>query len=122
KVPSLGSDAAGSRKIFELAKSLNVVTIVSENAPGALGPIDKLANEYNINVALSKPADPQSLLKAVEGLSNKVGACVDTGSWMEQGMKPLDGLAALKDRVVAVRLRDRSALGKNGRNVTLGKG
>jgi len=40
KVPSLGSDEAGNRKIFELAKSLNVVTIVSENAPGALGPVD----------------------------------------------------------------------------------
>jgi len=122
KVSSLGSDEADSRKLFEFAKSLNVVTIVAENAAGSLALIDKLANEYNINVALSKPTDAQSLLKAVDGLSNKIGACVDTGSWMEQGIKPVDGLAAFKDRVMAVRLRDRSALGKKGRNVTLGKG
>jgi type 1 glutamine amidotransferase/sugar phosphate isomerase/epimerase len=122
RVPSLGADEAESRKVFEFAKSLNVVTIVPENTSGSLGVIDKLANEYDINVALSKPADPQGLLKAVDGLSNKVGAAVDTGSWLEQGIKPADGLSILKDRIVAVRLRDRSAPGKQGHNVTLGKG
>lgn len=122
RVPSLGSDEAENRKVFEFAKNLSVVTIVLENAPAALAPIDKLANEYGINVALSKPVDPQSLLKTVEGLSNRIGACIDTGSLMEQGIKPADAIATLKDRIVAVRLHDRSALGKKGHDVTLGKG
>jgi type 1 glutamine amidotransferase len=122
RVASLGSDEAESRKIFEFAKSLSVLTIVTENTPESLGRIDKLANEYSINVAISRPADPQGVLKAVEGLSNKIGACVDTASWMEQGIKPVDGIATLKDRIVAVRLHDRSALGKKAHNVTLGKG
>ena len=74
RVPSLGADEAENKKIFEFARSLSVVTIVVDYAPSSLAPIDKLATEYGINVALAKPADPQALLKAVEGLSNKIGA------------------------------------------------
>ncbi|HXJ40346.1 MAG TPA: ThuA domain-containing protein, partial [Bryobacteraceae bacterium] len=47
---------------------------------------------------------------------------VDTGAWMEAGVKPLDGLAPLGDRVLSVSLRDRSALGARGRTVGLGTG
>ena len=38
---------------------------------------------------------------------------------MEAGVKPLVAVAQLKDRLLAVNLRDRSALGAKGHNVTL---
>jgi type 1 glutamine amidotransferase len=41
---------------------------------------------------------------------------------MEAGIKPVGALAALRSRVIAIQLRDRSALGKRGRDVPLGAG
>lgn len=129
-VPTIGSDEAEIRKLFEFARSLNVLTIVSDPAPDALPAIDKVANEFNINVAIrngSKKetpayADPRDLLKAVANLSKRVGVCVDTANWMEEGIKPVEGLKILRDKVIAVQLLDRTTLGKGGHNVTLGRG
>jgi type 1 glutamine amidotransferase/sugar phosphate isomerase/epimerase len=129
-VPTIGSDEAEIRKLFEFARSLNVLTIVSAPAPDALPAIDKLANEFNINVAIGNGskketpayADPRKLLQAVNGLSKRIGVCVDTASWMEEGIKPVEGLKILGDRVIAVHLLDRTTLGRGGHNVTLGRG
>src|ERR1700722_15585850 len=52
-VPTLGPGESETRRLFEFAKSLNVLTIVSDPAPDALPAIDKLANEFNINVAIA---------------------------------------------------------------------
>jgi type 1 glutamine amidotransferase/sugar phosphate isomerase/epimerase len=129
-VPTIGSDEAEIRKLFEFARSLDVLTIVSVPAPDALPAIDKLANEFNINVAIGNGskketpayADPRKLLQAVNSLSKRIGICVDTASWMEEGIKPIEGLKILGDRVIAVHLLDRTTLGRGGHNVTLGLG
>ncbi|HYW45045.1 MAG TPA: ThuA domain-containing protein [Bryobacteraceae bacterium] len=127
---TIGPDESSSRELFVFAKALNVETIVSDPAPESLAVVDALANEFGINVALynrsrkETPAywDPKSLLNAVEGRSKRFGACADIGNWMREGIKPLDGLAQLKDRLIAANLRDRSALGGQGRDVPLGSG
>lgn len=129
-VPTIGSDEAEMRKLFEFARSLNVLTIVSDPAPDALPAIDKLANEFNIDVAIQNGskketpayADPRDLLKTVANLSKRVGVCVDTANWMEEGIKPVEGLKILRDKVIAVHLLDRTTLGKGGHNATLGRG
>lgn len=129
-VPTIGSDEAEIRKLFEFARSLNVLTIVSDPAPNELPAIDKVANEFNINVAIRNGtkketpayADPRDLLKTVANLSKRVGVCVDTANWMEEGIKPVEGLKILRDKVIAVHLLDRTTLGKGGHNVTLGRG
>jgi hypothetical protein len=41
---------------------------------------------------------------------------------MARGVRPLDALALVKDRIAAVNLRDRNALGAQGRDVTIGAG
>jgi len=127
---TIGPDEGSSRQLFEFAKALSVETIVSDPAPESLAAVDKLANEFGINVALynrsraETPAywDPKSLLSALEGRSKRMGACADIGNWMRDGIKPLDGLALLKDRLMAVNVRDRSALGGQGRDVPPGSG
>jgi type 1 glutamine amidotransferase/HEAT repeat protein len=40
----------------------------------------------------------------VEGRSKRIGACADIGNWVREGIQPLDGLALLKDRLIAVEL------------------
>ena len=97
----IGADEATNRKVFEFAKSLGVETIVAAPDPARLPAIDQLANEFGINVALRNGTrDPKALLQAVEGRTKRIGVAVDTGQWIK------DGLALLKDRIIAVHLRD----------------
>ena len=118
--PAIGEDEQSARRQFEFAKSLGVETIVVERTPAALPAIEKLADEFGINVALS--GGPKTVLEAVRGRGPRIGAYGDLGRWMQEGMTPLDAVALLKDRLLALRLSDRSALGRNGRSVGLGSG
>ena len=126
-VDRLGAD---DRKVFEFAKSLGVEMIVATPDPTALPGIDKLANEFGINVAIENlgrketPAywDPKSILAALQGRSNRIGILADTGYWMQDGINPQDALVQVKDKLMAVSLHDRSSLGGAGRDVPLGYG
>jgi len=100
---TIGPDEKSSRQLFEFAKALNVETIVSDPAPESLAAIDKLANEFGVSVALHN-GSPKSLLSAVEGRSKRIGVCADIGNWVRDGTNPLDGLALVKDRLIAVEL------------------
>jgi type 1 glutamine amidotransferase/sugar phosphate isomerase/epimerase len=120
---------SGARKLFEFAKSLGVETIVCSPEPALLPMLEKLADEFSINVALfnasSKDtayANPTALSRTLASRSKRLGAAVDTGNWLAAGVKPLDGLAALGERILAVNLRDHSTLDPAGRDVTLGTG
>ena len=101
-VPSIGSDEASVRRLFEFAKALSVETIVSDRVPEALPLLDQLADEFGINVALC--GNPQSVLSAVSGLSKRVGVCLDAES--------VDALSQIKDRTVIVNLRSVNSSGK----------
>lgn len=108
RVNSLGADENG-RKVFEFAKNMGVQTIVASPQPAALADIDKLANEFGINVALENRSDPGGAMKSLEGRSKRMGVYADIGGWMLAGIKPVEALSQVKDRLMAVRLRDRSA-------------
>jgi len=102
-----GEEAA--RKLFQFAKSLGVETIVSEPAAGQLAAIDKLASEYGINVALVD-RDAKTAIEALEGRSKRMGVCPDIGAWMANNVKPLDGLKAVKDRLISLHLTGATGL------------
>jgi type 1 glutamine amidotransferase/sugar phosphate isomerase/epimerase len=118
---TIGPDENSIRKLFEFAKALGVETIVASPAPESLPAIDILANQFEINVAIES-LSLRNTLNGLAGRSKRIGVCADIGSWSEEGIKPLDGLALVKDRLIALNLRDRSALGDKGRNVALGSG
>jgi type 1 glutamine amidotransferase/sugar phosphate isomerase/epimerase len=126
----IGPDEAQVRTLFEFAAGLGIETIVCSPDPALLATIDGLANKHNVNVALysrsrkETPAywNPTNLRETLEGRSQRIGAAVDTGHWIQEGIRPIEGLRTLKDRVLALNLRDRSAQGESGRDVTLGSG
>jgi type 1 glutamine amidotransferase/sugar phosphate isomerase/epimerase len=120
RVPTVGSDEAAMRKVFEFAKEFKVETIVSERLPEDLPVTDKLANEYGINIAIC--GDLKSVLVALADRSNRLGVCGDTAVWLRQGIKPIDALAQVKERLLVVGLGDQSTLGASGHNVALGTG
>jgi type 1 glutamine amidotransferase/sugar phosphate isomerase/epimerase len=122
RIDSLPSDEPTRRKVFEFAKALNVPTIIVGADTTSLADLEKLADEFGINVALESKGDPKTVLSALEGRGKRIGVAADLGVWIHEGIKPVDALAAVKDKLLIVKVGDRSALGAKGRAVVLGDG
>lgn len=105
-------DEAQARKTFEFARKLGLQTIVSEPSEDVMPMLDKLANEFQINVAIHnhpKPShywDPATVLKAIDGLSNRVGACADVGHWVRSDVPSIEGIKQLKGRIISLHFKD----------------
>ncbi len=125
RADDLGPDVASRRRVFALAKAINAPLIVTQAGTAGvsdLAQLDTLAEELGVSVAVESRANPQGLVDALQGRSARVGVAVDLGGWMREGILPADGLRTVKDRLLLVRVADRSALGAKGRPVVLGKG
>jgi sugar phosphate isomerase/epimerase len=115
-----GADEASLRKAFEFAKKFKAKNLVINEPPAdALSMLDKLANEFAVNVAILGSDSPETLLKALEGKSNRLGACADLAAWKRAGLTPVDCVTKLGARVIEVHLDDLDAQGKE---VPLGQG
>ena len=119
RLDSLPAEAEARRRVFKLAQELGATTLV---VPGntAVDGLDALAEEFKVNVAVlnSSPAT----VKALEGRTRRLGIGIDTGTWAQEGVNVRDEIARVKDRLLYVNLRDRSARGANAQNVPPGKG
>jgi len=119
------------RKIFDFAKEMGVQTLVAEPPPETFEALDTLCKEYKINLAVhnhpegsgSKYWNPDTLLRALEGRSRRIGACPDTGHWVRSGLNPLESLRKYRERIITVHLKDAAESGKrDSRDVPLGTG
>ncbi|MCX5672870.1 MAG: sugar phosphate isomerase/epimerase [Planctomycetota bacterium] len=126
-VVGLGKNEAESRKVFEFGKKVGLETIVSEAPEDSFDLLDKLTEEYKINVALHnhpKPShywDAETVLKAVEGHSKRIGSDADTGHWVRSGLVPLECLKKLEGHIVSSHFKDLKD-GKDGHDVPWGTG
>jgi len=122
KIDVLPPDAAAQRKVLGFAKALGAETVVvPANTP--LAGLDTAADALEINVAvLSDRSRPTALVKALNGKSKRLGLGMDTGRWVEDGIGVADRVAAAKDRLLYLRLRDRSGRGSSARNAPFGQG
>lgn len=87
-VVGLGADEAENRKVFEFAKKMGIETIVSEPEAATLPAIDKLAQEYGINVALHNHPRPLQVLGPQDG-----SQCLQRSEqphWLLRRYRPLD--------------------------------
>ena len=111
-VVNLPADEAESRKIFEFAKKLGIETIVSEPKPEAMETVAKLADEYQINVAIhnhpapSVYADCAAVVEALKGRSELIGACADIGHWYRSGHSALKCIQSLEGRIISLHFKD----------------
>jgi type 1 glutamine amidotransferase/sugar phosphate isomerase/epimerase len=115
-------DESSAAKLFAFAKELGVKTIVTGTVPSSLSTVEKLAADNGVDVAIAIDGDPKTVMTAIGNAGPHVGVGLDFGNLIEQGIKPVDALAMVKDRLMAVRLRDRNHLGPNGRDVPFGTG
>ncbi|MFL6417485.1 MAG: ThuA domain-containing protein [Bryobacteraceae bacterium] len=91
-VPSLPPEEKSMRELFDFARELSIETIVSDTLPVSLPAVDKLAEEFGVNVAFC--GAPHALSTALRELGKRVGACLDG----ESG----DALKELKERTLIV--------------------
>src|SRR5262249_38879699 len=122
RVDNIGSDESARLKVFEFAKAINAPLIITSADVSDPATLDALAQEFGINVALESKSDPKSVLASLTGRSRRMGIAADLAGWMQEGIKPVDGLSAVKDRLLIVEASDRTALGPKARAVPLGDG
>jgi type 1 glutamine amidotransferase/sugar phosphate isomerase/epimerase len=122
RVAALETDGAARRKVFELAKAINAPMIVVSAETSNLAELDTLAAEFDVKVAVESRADPKPLVSALEGRSVRLGIAADVHGWMQAGIKPVDAVPIVKDRLQMVFAGDRSAIGSAGRTTSLGDG
>lgn len=124
----LSKDAAESRKTFEFAKDMGIETLVAEPAEDAFDTLDKLCQEYGINLAIHnhpKPTlywNPDTVLKVCKGRSKRIGCCADTGHWMRSGLKPIECLKKLEGRIISFHFKDLNQPGPEAHDVPWGTG
>lgn len=129
-VEGFSRDAAANRKKFEFARSLGVEVLTADPTPDSFDSLAALCDEFHIQIAIhnhgpgaryDKVADT---LKAVEGRTPRIGACVDTGHVIRSGEKPEDVIRALGARVLSLHLKDwaQSVGGPKGTETILGEG
>ncbi len=127
-VTRLTGDERKDRKTFDFAKEMGIETIVSEPPFEAFDTIEKLCDEYQINVAIHnhpKPSrywNPDTVLKVCRGRSKRIGACADTGHWMRSGLNPLEQLKKLKGRIITFHFKDLNDYGRGAHDVPWGTG
>jgi sugar phosphate isomerase/epimerase len=135
KMPSYYGPIEGKpevyRKIFDFAKEMGVEILVAEPPPEAFEALDKLCGEYQMKLAVhnhpegpgSKYWNPDTLVKACEGRSARIGGCPDTGHWVRSGLNTLESLRKYQNRIITVHLKDAAESGKrDSRDVPLGTG
>ncbi|OGV67691.1 MAG: hypothetical protein A2283_18240 [Lentisphaerae bacterium RIFOXYA12_FULL_48_11] len=115
----LDANADKAKKIFEFCKEMGVRTIVAEPPTDALGMIDKLCEEYSINVAIhnhpEKPGyqnwKPENVMALCKDYSKRIGACCDTGHWTRSGLDPVECLKKMEGRIVSFHLKEAAEFG-----------
>lgn len=128
---NLDTDKDLAKRIFEFSKEMGAGTIVAEPSAPAFEMIDKLCEEYQINVAIhnhpesphSKYWKPENVLAVCKDRSKRIGACCDTGHWVRSGLDPVECLKKLEGRILGFHLKDVAQKGnRDARDVPLGEG
>ena len=111
-VVGLPNNEAECRKVFDFASYMGIETIVSEPQEDAFDLIEKLCEEYKINVAIHNHPKPShywnsdTVLKVCKGRSKRIGACADSGHWFRSGLNPVEEMKKLEGRIISLHFKD----------------
>jgi len=115
-------------QLFAFAKAMGIQIITSEPALDQLDYVEKLADKYNIDVAIHnhpKPStywNPEDLMKALEGRSKHLGSCADVGHWKRMGLDPVEALRTCKGRIKSLHFKDVDKAGADSHDTIWGTG
>jgi sugar phosphate isomerase/epimerase len=123
-------DPAQPRRVFDFCKELGAATVVAEPPAELLDALEKLCDEYQMNLAIHNHQEGQSrywspdlLLAACRDRGHRIGGCCDLGQWARSALDPVDCLRKVEGRILAIHLKDVAKKGdRNARNVVFGTG
>jgi len=111
-VVGIENDEKQARQQFEFVKDMGMTTLTCEPKKEAWDLVAKLADEYEISVAVHnhpKPSlywNPDTVLEFVKDRSKRVGACADTGHWLRSNLPTVESLKKLEGRIVELHFKD----------------
>jgi sugar phosphate isomerase/epimerase len=114
-----GRDENEWKTIFEFAKDMGISSITCEPKPEHMAIISTLCDQHDIRAAIHNHPDPShywnpdTVLETCKGLSERVGACADTGHWARSGLNPVDCLKKLEGRIVSLHFKDLNGFGNH---------
>lgn len=127
-VVGLSADEAASRRVFDWCKEMGIGVINTEVREDAFDTLEKLSKEYGIKIGLHNHPEPSyywnpdTVLRAIEGRGDWIGACADTGHWLRSGLDPVECLRKLEGRLVSFHFKDLNRSGKGAHDVPWGTG
>ena len=99
-------------QLFRFACEMGISIITCEPASEHLDVVEKLAGQYQIDVAIHNHPQPSSywhpdlVMKALEGRSRRMGVCADVGHWKREGVDPVKALEQVSDRLKSLHFKD----------------
>jgi sugar phosphate isomerase/epimerase len=116
---SLDANGDKAKKIFEFCKEMGAGTIVAEPPDNAFDMIEKLCEEYKINVGIHNHPEkanyrnwkPENVLELCKNRSKRIGGCCDTGHWVRSGLDAVECLKKMEGRIVSFHLKDAAEMG-----------
>ena len=125
---TFSKDPKHNQKAFDFAKALGARNITANAAPETFDGLGRLAERYQIRVALhnSGPGTRyeklDTLVNDLKGQHELIGACVDTGHVLRSKQNPANWIETLGSRVFVVHLTDVAETAPQTHSAVLGKG
>jgi sugar phosphate isomerase/epimerase len=121
---------ADIRSKFEYCKRAGIGVIVAgDPAPETLPRIEKFVKEYDIRIAIHNhgPEDklwhsPLDVLKAVNGMDQRIGCCIDVGHTVRAGTDVVQAIQAVGPRLFNVHMKDLTNFQSKESQVLVGEG
>ena len=124
-----GNNEKDWRKAFEFAKAMGIETLSSSPAPESFALLNKLVDEYKINIAIHNhgPGDRYAKIateaEALKGQNVRIGSCIDTGHFLRSSEDPVLAAQTFGKRVYGVHLKDVKTEANGDKHFTeVGKG
>ena len=119
-----------SRADFDFASEFNIPLINTEPPFNRIAEVNRLAEEYKINIGIhNHPSpsiywNPDTVLAQLKDSGPRLGACCDTGHWLRSGLNPLECVKKLKGRITGFHIKDlkRNANDRFDADCVLGQG
>lgn len=122
-------DEEHARQAFDYAKAAGITTIISVVPYELLPLVEKMVEQYNIQVAIHNhgPTDklypvPETAYEKIRDLDHRIGLCNDIGHTMRAGVDPSISVERFADRLLDVHIKDISAAEADGYTVEVGRG
>lgn len=112
-VLDFSDNEADARRKFAFAKAMGIETFSAHPAPGAFSLLDRLVEEYGVNIAIHNHGPGDNLydkidktLTAIQGHSVRIGSCSDTGHYLRSDEDPVEAARKFGKRLYGVHLKD----------------